>query len=514
MNLKVVLEALAKRYSQRTAIIYGKRRLSYRDLEESSNRLANALLQLGVVRGDRVAVLLTNSPELVISYIGIIKVGATAVLLDTKYKPGELTSLFNDCQPKILVSNDIILEPLVAALPQFKSIQQVINLGPGYENRFLSWGEIMATGSAQPVEVEISPEDIAHIAYTSGPTYRPKGVLLSHQDLAVVALESGDFFGQSEKDITVLFALPIHHAFGLVVVLLATLVKGGAVAIMPGLSISSLTELIEKEKATIFWGVPFVFNLIIRFAEEEGLSHDVSSLRLCVSAGAPLTLSTREKFKQCYGKEIVESWGLTESVGFVNSQPIDESGKPGSVGNPLPVYEVKVVDDYGEALPRNQAGEVIVKGPMMKGYLRGHQSTAAAIRDGWLYTGDIGRIDADGDLFLLGRKKELIITKGQNIYPSDIEDVLITHPKIAEVVVVGVPDETRGEVVRAVVRLKKGRSISERGLIRFCLKHLANYKLPKQIIFVESLPGSAAGGYDKEKLRELIYTDARSSPVV
>ena len=134
-----------------------------------------------------------------------------------------------------------------------------------------------------------------------------------------------------------LVALPIHHAFGLVVVLLATLVKGGAVAIMPGLSISSLTELIEKEKATIFWGVPFVFNLIIRFAEEEGLSHDVSSLRLCVSAGAPLTLSTRERFKQCYGKEIVESWGLTESVGFVNSQPIDESGKPGSVGKPLPV---------------------------------------------------------------------------------------------------------------------------------------------------------------------------------
>ncbi len=514
MNLKIVLEALAKRYSQRTAIIYGKRRLSYMDLEESSNRLANALLKMGMSRGDRVAVLLANSPEEVISYVGIIKTGATAVLLDTKYKAAELASLFNDCQPKILISDDILLEPLVTVLPRFKSIQQVINLDFDHQKQFLSYSKIMAVESAQPVAVEISPEDIAHIAYTSGPAYRPKGVMLSHQDLVVTASVSGEFFEQSEKDIAVLFALPIHHAFGLVVVLLGTLFKGGAVAIMPGLSISSLTDLIEKERATVFWGVPFVFNLIIRFAEEEGLSHDVSSLRLCVSGGAPLMLGTRERFKKCYGKEIVECWGLTESVGFVNSQPVDESGKPGSVGTPLPVYEVKVVNDYGEELPRNQAGEVIVKGPMMKGYLSEHQSTAAAIRDGWLYTGDIGRIDEDGDLFLLGRNEELIITKGQNIYSSDIEAVLITHAKVAEVAVVGVPDETRGEVVRAVVRLKKGRSISERGLIRFCLKYLANYKLPKQIIFVESLPGSATGGYDKDKLKELAYTGAILSRVV
>jgi len=512
MNLKLMLEALGKRYSQKTAIIFGKRRLSYGDLEESSNRLANALQELGVGRGDRVAVLLTNSPELVICYIGIIKIGGIAVLLDTKYKASELASLFNQCQPKVLVSDDTFLEPLVSTLSQCSSIQQIINVGSGYENQFLSYGRIMANGSAQRVEREVAPDDIAHIAYTSGPSCRPKGVMISHQDLVVSANKSGDFFGQTDKDIAVLFALPLHHAFGLVVVLLGALAKGGTVAIMPGLSISSLTELVEREKATIFWGVPFVFGLLIRFAEEEGLDHDLSSLRLCVSAGATLPLITRERFKRCYGRDIVEFWGLTESVSCVNSQPIDGGGKPGSVGKPLPGYTVKVVDGNGREVLPNQAGEVIVRGLMMKGYYSEPKGTARAIGDGWLYTGDIGRIDEDGDLFLMGRKKEVIITKGQNVYPSDVEDVLKTHPKVAEAAVVGVPDETRGEVVRAVISLKKGQSITNRGMIRFCQKHLANYKLPKQIIFLDSLPKTAAGELHKEKLKALSYNEAYSVP--
>lgn len=502
MNLKQMLEKVVERYGRKTAIVFSRRRLSYVELEEASNKVANALIKFGVSKGDRVAILLPNSPEFVVTYFGVVKTGGIAVLLDTKYKVGELSSLFDNCQPKVLVAESSFLEPLVSVLPRFKSIKHVINLSPNDNGQFVSYGEIMATGSVQRVEVEIEPDDTAHIAYTSGPTYRPKGVMLSHQDLVTAASMSGGVFQQTDKDITILFALPLHHAYGLVVVLLASLAKGGTVAIMPGLSISSLTELIEKEKATIFMGVPFVFGLINRFAEEEGLNRDLSSLRLCISAGATLPLDTRERFKKWYGLGIIEFWGLTESVGCVTSQPIDGTGKHGSVGKALPGYEIKVVDNEGRELSQNQAGEVIVSGLMMKGYYGNPQLGAKELRDGWLYTGDIGKIDGDGELFLVGRKKEVIITKGQNIYPSDIEDVLNTHPKVAEAVVVGVPDEARGEVVRAVISLKKGKSVTERGIIQFCQEHLANYKLPKQIIFMDSLPKTATGRIRKEELKK------------
>lgn len=500
MNLKQMLGEVVERYGRKTAIIFGKRRLSYAELEESSNKVANALLKLGVSKGDRITILLPNSPEFVVTYFGVVKIGGIAVLLDTKYKVSELASLFGHCQPKVLVTDDPYLEPLVSALPRFTSIKQVINVGANYKGQFVSYSEIMATDLAQGVGMEIEPEATAHIAYTSGPTYRPKGVMLPHQGLVTAASISGDAFQQTDKDITILFALPLHHAYGLVVVLLASLAKGGTVAIMPGLSISSLTELIERERATIFMGVPFVFGLVNRFAEEEGLQRDLSSLRLCVSAGARLPPDTVERFRRCYGLGIIEFWGLTESVGCVTCQPIDGTGKLGSVGKALPGYKVKVINDEGKELPQNQAGELIVSGLMMKGYYGNPQASAATIRDGWLYTGDIGNVDEDGDLSIIGRKREMIITKGQNIYPSDIEDVLNTHPKIAEAAVVGVPDEVRGEVVRAVISLKRGESITEQEIIHFCREYLANYKLPKQIIFMDSLPKTATGRIHKEDL--------------
>jgi len=505
MNLIQMLRKAAEHYGRKIAIVFGKLRLSYASLEEASNKVAQSLIKLGVSKGDRVAILLTNCPEFVVTYFGIIKTGAIAVPLDIKYKVKELASLFDNCQPKVLVSDDPFLEPLVSHLPRFKYIKQVINLGSKYRDRCLSYRDIVAKKLSQIVESRVKPEDVAHIAYTSGPAFRPKGVMLSHQNLVTSAGLSGEAFQQTDKDITTLFALPLHHAFGLVVVLFATLAKGGTVAIMPGLSISSLFELIEREKATTFWGVPFVFSLLTRAAEEEGLNRDLSSLRLCVSAGASLPPDTAKRFKQVIGPDVIELWGLTEAVGCVTAQPIDEKGKLSSVGKVLPGYEVKVVDDDGRELPTGQAGEVIFRGPMMQGYYHNPQATAATIRGGWLHTGDIGKFDQDGELSIVGRKREMIISKGQNIFPSDIEDVLNAHPKIAQSAVVGVPDETRGEVVRAAISLKPGKSTTERKIIRYCQNHLANYKLPKQIIFMDSLPKTASGSIQKEELSKLHY---------
>jgi long-chain acyl-CoA synthetase len=262
-------------------------------------------------------------------------------------------------------------------------------------------------------------------------------------------------------------------------------------------------ETIERERATMFMGVPYIFALAINMAEKERIKCDLSSLRLCVSAGQALPLIIRERFRQHYGLDIVEIYGLSEAVAHVTCQPVDGTGKPGSVGKALSVWEIRIVDDNGKELPANQTGEIIVAGPFMKGYYANPEDTAEVIKDGWLYTGDIGKIDEDGELFILGLKKDMILIKGQNIYPIDIEAVLHSHPKVVEAAVVGIPDELRGERIRGVVSLKDGQVVTERELQDFCRQHLANYKVPKQIIFVKSLPKTAAGKIRKEELKQL-----------
>ncbi len=503
MNLKLMLEGAARRYGGKTAIVLGEHRLSYTELDEASNRVANALIKMGVSKGDRVAMLLLNSPEFAVTYLGIVKIGAIAVPLDVKYKVDELASLFDNSKPKVLVSESPYLELLIPVLPKFKSIRHIINVSSKYEGQFLSYQEVVAMGSAQRVDVEPEPDDIAHIAYTSGPAFRPRGVMLSHQCLVTEAAISGDGFQQTDKDVELLFALPLHHVVGLVCILLTSISKGSTVVMLPGLAMSSLMGTIEKERVTIFMGVPFVYALMVRMAEEEGVRHDLSSLRLCASAGAPLPIDIMVRFKQLFGFDIVQFWGLTEAVAHVTCQPLDGSGKPGSVGKALPGWKVRVVDDNGKELPPDQSGEIIVSGPIMKGYYNNPQATAEEIKNGWLYTGDIGKLDRDGELFILGRKKEMIIVKGQNIYPSDIEDVLHIHPKIAEAAVVGIPDRLSDETVRVVISLKEGEVATELEIKQFCLEHVANYKVPKQIIFMDSLPKTATGKIRKEDLKQI-----------
>jgi len=488
MNLKLMLERAVKRYGKKTAVAMGDSRLSYVQLDEASDKIANALIGVGVGKGDRVAMLLSNSPEFVTTYLGVVKIGGIAVPLDTKYKLTELASLFDDSQPRVLVAESSLLKPIAQSLPEFKSITHIIEVDSEGEGQFLSYEQIMAIGSAERVVVEVTPGDIAHVAYTSGPSFNPRGVMLSHQALVREAGISADGFKQTDKDIVVLFALPMHHAFGLVVVLMTAIAKGSTVVILPGLSISNLMEVIEKEKATIFMAVPFVHTLIVNAVEAEGIKHDLSSIRLWGTAGAAMPANIAQKIWQYLGLTAVDFWGMTESAAHVTCQSPDAGGKPGSVGKALPGWELKIVDDDGRELPPNQPGEIIVRGPIMKGYYKNSRATAGVIKNGWLHTGDIGRVDEEGWLFLsAGRKKDMIIAKGQNIYPSDIEKVLASHPKVAEVGVVGIRDDVRGETPRAIIRLKPGEVATEQEIKKFCLKHLANYKIPREIVFTGSV---------------------------
>ena len=491
MNLRLMLEQTVNKYAGKTAMVMGERRVSYAELDEASNKVANALIKMGIRKGDRVVILSPNSPEFVTTYFGVIKAGGIAVPLDIRYKVEELASLFDSCQPKVVVAESDLLEPLVSALSRFDSVEHIIDLGSGYEGQFLGYQEIMATSSARKVEVALEPDDIATISYTGGPANRPRGAALSHRNLIMEAIISAAGFQQTDKDIVMLYALPMYHMFGLASVLLTAVNKGSTVVMVPGtgISIGSFMEAIEREKGTIYMGVPYIYALAVNIAEREGIKNDLSSLRLFGSGGAPLSIDVFQQFKQHYGATIADVWGLTEAVSHVTCPPLDGTGKLGASGKALPGWEIKAVDDNGNELPTNQPGEIIVRGPIMEGYYNNPQATNETIKEGWLHTGDIGRIDEDGYLFLSGRKKNIIILKGQNIYPSDIEEVLCTHPKVAGAIVVGIPDRLRGEIVSATIRLKEGEVATEQEIKQFCQERMADYKLPRRIIFTNSLAG-------------------------
>ncbi|MFC1949001.1 class I adenylate-forming enzyme family protein [Chloroflexota bacterium] len=504
MNLKQMLEEVASRYGRKTAIVSGDRRLSYADLDKASNKLANALLEIGVNKGDRIATLLSNSPDFVIIYFGIVKAGATAVPLDPQYKIDELAAIFNDCLPEVLIADGPTLEQLAPVLSRFASIKHIVNLDSEHSGRHLSYQEIMETGIAKKVEADPEPDDIAQIVYTSGPSFRPRGIMLYHRCLVEESAISAYGYQQTDEDTMMLFALPMYHVYGLVAGMLASLCKGSTVVIVPGtgLSIGAFMAAIEKEKGTMFIGVPYIFALAVDMAEKGGVKSDLSSLRLCASCGAPLSISVIKGFKKHYGFDVLNCLGLTEGTCHFSCQPLDGSGDPESVGYAISGWEARVVDNSGHELPPNQEGEIILRGPIMKEYYNNPQATSEVIKNGWLYTGDIGKFGQEGNLFVTGRKKEIIILKGQNIEPDDIEPVLSMHPKVAEAAVIGIPDEMRGEIVGAVVSLKEGEKATEQEIKKFCHERVIGYKVPKQVFFMDSLPRTAGGKIDKTAIRQ------------
>lgn len=500
-NLKQMLETAAERYASNTAIICGERHFSYAELDESANRLANAFMAMGVRKGDRIAALMANSPEFVSTYFGTIKAGAIPVPLDVRYKVDELALVLGNCQPKILAAESDLLEPVIPVLSRFETIKQVIDLDAKFEGKFPSYAEILASGSAEKVDVEINPDDIGIISYTSGPTNRPHGTVLDHRNLVFEAIISGDGFQQTERDKMMMFALPMYHMFGMASAMLGSIQKGSTVVIVPGTgrSITSFLETIEREKGTIYLGVPYIYALAINVAEREGLRYDTSSIRLWGSGGAKLTVDIIEKFKHYYGADILDIWGLTESISHITHHPTGDPRKPGSSGKALPGWEIRAADDGHNILPPNRTGEIVVRGPIMKGYYNNPRDTAKVIKNGWLQTGDLGYMDEDGYLYLTGMKKDMIILKGQNVWPGDIEEVLRSYDKVAEAAVVGIPDRLRGEVVSAIVRLKDGTSATEQEIRNFCQSRMADYKLPKKVFVTKSLRKRDSNKESKKK---------------
>jgi long-chain acyl-CoA synthetase len=493
MDLKSILENTAARFADKTAIVCGERRVTFARLEKESSLVANALIKMGVKKGDRVAIMLSSSPEFVSIFFGIIKAGGIAVPLDSRYIAGEVARLFEDCAPGVFVIENPPLEsllPNLAKMDSYKSVKHVITVNCEQDKRFNSYQDVLSNSSPDSVKVKSKPDDIAIISYTGGPTMKPHGVALSHRSVYTEVINSAATFEQTENDVMMAFALPLYHQFGLTAVMLASIYKGNTLVIVPGTgrSIDSFMEAVARERGTIYCGVPYIYSLMINVARREGIKHNLTSLRLLVSGGAPLEPVVINQFKQYYGFDICDVYGQTESVCHVTCMPIHGTGKIGSSGKTLPCWEMKIFDEKDNEAPPGYEGEIVLRGPFMTGFYKKPKATAATIRRGWLHTGDIGWIDEEGFLFITARKRRMLILKGQNIFPGDIEEVLNTHPRVAEARVMGVTDIVRGETVKALVKLKAGEIATEQEIRQYCQGRLADYKLPREIAFVAAMP--------------------------
>ncbi len=504
MNLVEMLEEAAAKYTDRPAVVHGERELSYKHLNAASTSFAAALCQRRINKGDRVALLLGNSIEFVIAYFGIVKAGAIAVLLDPKYKSAELIALFGDFLPRAVICDAEGPEAPVLQLKELFGIEFFVSTGHHAKGQIISFPDFISIPNDGFTSVGLSDEDPAHISYTSGPSFSPKGVVAPHGNLAKEICISAASFEQTMNDVVIQFALPMHHVIGLTVVMLASIYCGSRLIILNGISIDNLLSAVERHKVTMFMGVPFIHSMILRKIEAGGVKHSLGSLRICGSAGDILPEAIVRDYRKLMNVRLINFYGLTETLGHVTSEPITAFSSTGSVGPALAGWEIAVEGLNSENLPAGQQGEVVIRGPMMSGYYNNTKATAEVIRNGWLHTGDRGMLDSDGFLYMLGLQKDMLICKGQNIFPSDIEHVLCQHESVAEAAVVGVSDKMRGEVVGAALVLKLGAHCSEAALQKHCLDSLANYKVPKYLLFRESLPRIPSGAIDKPLIRKIL----------
>jgi long-chain acyl-CoA synthetase len=492
MNLARLGEDNVQRYGEYVSLRFEGREWTNVEQQRAANRFAHALQRLDVGPGDRVLVLLPNCPEVLQAYAGILKLGAVIVPAVFLLGPAEVRHVLADSEAKVVVTASEFVDRLDGWTGP------VVLVGGGA--RGPAWDEVLATERDTFATLERDDRDLAVILYTSGTTGRPKGVALSHDNLASNARAAAAL---SELDRTRwgLMVLPLSHSYGL------TVMNAGAILGTRGVLLrwfhpEGVLQAIQEHRAESMSAVPTMLIYLLHYPDADRF--DTSSMRLWGSGAAPLPLEIVEPFEKKFGGRILEGYGLTEASPVVTAHRLSGVRKLGSVGQPIPGVEVAILDDAGRRLRGGEVGEVCVRGPnVMLGYYRLPEDTARALHNGWLHTGDMGRLDADNFLFIVERKKDLIIRGGFNIYPREVEDVLYAHPAIAEAAVVGMPDSMMGEEVLAFVVLKPGAAADAAAIVAFCRARLATYKCPKQVRFIEALPKTPIGKILRKELRGL-----------
>ncbi len=483
------------------------------DIVREAAQLAMGLRTLGIEKGDRVIVMMLNSPEVVVAYQGIPRAGAIIIPVLPLLKPPEVRYIAENSAAKAVITSPVLLPLLRSALADVPTMQHIISTGDigdsstftGTHLQVHAYRDVVAKGSSRAEnflstadDVPLDPDNTAVILYTSGTTGRPKGVVLTHRNLVANALGGRGQARAVRDQETQLAVLPLAHAYG-IVALDVSFLRGLSAVLHPRFDTTAVFSAIERHRIAGFAGVPAMFVALLYSPDAD--KYDTSSLQECVSGSAPLPAAILRGFEEKFGCRIFEGYGLSEASAVLTGHSMDIPQKPGSVGKPLPGIEVLVVDENDQPVPVGQIDEVIARGPnIMKGYYNMPEETAVAMRNGWLHTGDMGRFDEDGYLYIVERKKDLIIRGGFNIYPRDIEEVLNKHPAVIESAVVGVPSVRMGEEVKAFVVTRS--SVDAETLMAYCRESLANYKTPSEIEFVNSLPRNAIGKIDKKELRK------------
>jgi len=478
-----MLAESAGTYAERVAVIHGDRRITYRELEQAACALANHLRSLGLDKGDKVALMLPNCPEFIIAYFGIQKMGGVAVTLNVQSTSYELRHLLGNSDTRCLITQGMLarrFEEIREELPLCRHL--ITTNGPEEDSPFR---EIVAKGPFTTEIPGLEDNDPAVMIYTAGLTGKPLGAVLTHRNLLTQSLLLRTIAHRTEEDIG-LAVIPFFHSFGAVANMLTPLRIGAGVVLMERFTLDGIFGAIEKEGVTYIAAVPRLF--LGMFFHEGADKYRVDSLKLCVTGGAAMPAEFIPVFEQKFNVKIMEGYGLTEASPVSSFSRLDMPQKPGSIGIPIPGVAAKVVDEEGRELPRGTIGEIILRGEnIMKGYYNDEEETAQVIKEGWLYTSDLGRMDGDGYIFLTGRKKRMIITSGFNVYPRETEIVLGLHPAVQAARIVGKEDLLRGEIVKAVVVKKPGAEIEERELLKHCRTYLSSYKVPREIEFVTEI---------------------------
>ncbi|PLT27719.1 fatty acid--CoA ligase family protein [Peribacillus deserti] len=513
MNLSQRLHETALVSADKTAYIFMDQKASYRELDMAVSKFSNGLKKLGIKKGDHIALIVGNTPHFIIGLYGALRAGATVIPINPIYTPDEIGFIINNGDVKLVVTLDVLLplmEGIDRLIPQVENIIVCPTSNSGIEGEHQSLHIypklktitfVIESGEAVYEETVIEDDDTAVILYTSGTTGKPKGAMLTHKNLYSNASDVGSYLKMNESDY-VITALPMFHVFCLTVVLNAPLLTGAALLIMPKFSPKEVFHLAKKYSATVFAGVPTMYNFLYQYPD--GTAEDLKSLRLCISGGASLPVSLLKAFEQKFGVLVSEGYGLSEASPVTCFNPLDRPRKPGSIGMNILNVQNRVVNELGEEVPAGQVGELIVKGPnVMKGYYKLPEETAAALKDGWLYTGDLARMDEDGYFYIVDRKKDMIIVGGYNVYPREVEEVLFAHPNIIEAAVIGVPDPNLGEAIHAFV-VSNLDTLTAEDLTRYCQEHLAKYKVPSVFDFLEELPKNTTGKILRRSLKNHI----------
>jgi len=507
-NLAIMLRESATSHPDKPLMHINELSFSYAQTDEISGRIASSLLGLGLQRGDKVAVQLPNLPQFLFTYFGILKAGLVMVPLNPLLKAPEVAYHLADSDARVLVTFEMFADEAVKGAAQVANdtgvevMTYVVNM-PGNDVRpqgTKHYDELYFADDTRDI-VPLSPDDTAVLLYTSGTTGKPKGAELTHFQLFMNCTTAGNLFGFEDDDIG-LAVLPLFHVFGLSSVLNTSVRFGGTIVLVPRFEMEPVIDAIEKHRCTIFSGVPTMYFALLSMDLSK---RDLSSLRVGVSGGAAIPGETIKAIEERLpGFVVLEGYGLSESASTTTFNVSAEERKVLSIGKPIWGVEVTVVDENDKVLPPGEehVGEIVIRGHnIMKGYYKNPEATEEAMRGGWFHTGDLGYADDDGFLFIVDRKKDLVIRGGYNVYPREIEEVLYAHPSIAEAAVIGKPDDKLGEEVVAVITVKPGADVTPEQVIAYCKERLAAYKYPREVRIVDALPMGPTGKILKKELR-------------